>query len=93
MESLGVLDSMKQRGTPPDAICCQTVLRVLDRWDHADEAFGLFEEMREKGMGSAPGVFVMCFFRAGRWSIPSCPPLVMCSIFYAVYSTLTPLRS
>ncbi|CAN0370330.1 unnamed protein product, partial [Laminaria digitata] len=45
LECLGVLCDMKERGTPPDAVCCQTVLRVLDRWDCAEEAFGLFEEM------------------------------------------------
>lgn len=46
---------MRERGTPPDAICCQTVLRVLDRWDRAEEAAVLFEDMKRQGLACLPG--------------------------------------
>lgn len=52
-----MLHDMKERGTPPDAVCCQTVLRVLDRWDRAEEAFGLFEEMQGRRFALAPGAY------------------------------------
>lgn len=57
LESLDVLDMMRERGTPPDAICCQTVLRVLDRWNKPAEALALFEDMRRRGFAAAPGPF------------------------------------
>lgn len=60
LECLDVLENMWERGTPPDAICYQTVLRVLDRWDRAGEASGLFEEMRDKGLAMAPGGCRLC---------------------------------
>ncbi|CAM9219017.1 unnamed protein product, partial [Scytosiphon promiscuus] len=45
LECLDLLGSMREKGTPPDAICYQAVLRVLDRWDRAEEASLLFDEM------------------------------------------------
>lgn len=55
LESLDVLETMRQRGSPPDAICCQTVLRVLDRWNKPAEALGLFEYMGHHGLLEVPG--------------------------------------
>lgn len=55
LESVEVLERMRKRGTPPDIICCQTVLRVLDRWDMPKEALALFEDMRGRGLVMAPG--------------------------------------
>ncbi|CAN0310856.1 unnamed protein product, partial [Hapterophycus canaliculatus] len=45
LECLDLLGFMREKGTPPDAICYQAVLRVLDRWDRAEEASLLFDEM------------------------------------------------
>lgn len=57
LECVEVLEDMRERGTPPDAISSQTALRVLDRWDRPQEAFTLFEEMRERGLAAKPGDF------------------------------------
>lgn len=65
LECLDVLSSMHDKGTPPDAICYHAVQRVLDRWDCAEEASALFEEMSRERVALVPGAFVLllpCFF-------------------------------
>eukprot|EP00903_Cladosiphon_okamuranus_P008706 g8340.t1 len=48
LECVDLLASMREKGTPPDAVCYQAVLRVLDRWDRAEEASVLFQEMMDR---------------------------------------------
>ena len=55
LECLDLLESMRERGTPPDAICYQAILTVLDRWDRAHEASVLFEEMSGERFDLLPG--------------------------------------
>lgn len=55
LECVDLLNSMHERGTPPDAICYQAVLTVLDRWDRAPEASVLFEEMSRERFDLVPG--------------------------------------
>ena len=59
LECVDLLASMREKGTPPDAVCYQAVLRVLDRWDRAEEASALFEEMMTRQrVALVPGGFV-----------------------------------
>ncbi|CAN0363469.1 unnamed protein product, partial [Discosporangium mesarthrocarpum] len=60
--------------TCPDAIFCQTVLGVCDRWDHPKQALEVFERMRAEGLTEDPAVAenayccgIRAYERLGRW--------------------------
>lgn len=71
LECLDLLRSMHEKGTPPDAICYLAVLKVLDRWDLAEEASLLFEEMVEtrEQIALMPGACVRALRACVRASI------------------------